>query len=87
MRGQILAFVVLGHVGVIRRCDMIFWEFYGRWRIRRAFCESKECKIWTFIVGVMVIRRILFYLKAVRAVQKTSSNIFLKNKRKLCHIR
>jgi hypothetical protein len=45
---------------VIRRCDMIFGEFYGKWRIRRAFREAKERKIWTFIVGVMVIRRILF---------------------------
>jgi hypothetical protein len=24
------------------------------------FCEAKERKIWTFIVGVMVIIRILF---------------------------
>jgi hypothetical protein len=55
-----LAFAVLGHVAVIRRCDMIFGEFYGRWGIRRAFCEAKERKIWTFIIGVMVIRRILF---------------------------
>jgi hypothetical protein len=30
LRGQILAFAVLGHVAVIRRCDMIFGEFYGR---------------------------------------------------------
>jgi hypothetical protein len=39
---------------------MIFWEFCGREGIRRAFNEAKEIKIWTFIVGVMVIRRILF---------------------------
>jgi hypothetical protein len=45
---------------MIRKCDMIFWEFYGKQGIRRAFCEAKESKIWTFIVGVMVIRRILF---------------------------
>jgi hypothetical protein len=30
MRGQILAFVGFGHVALIRRCDMIFWEFYSR---------------------------------------------------------
>jgi hypothetical protein len=30
MRGQILAFALFGHVVVIRRCDVIFWEFYGR---------------------------------------------------------
>jgi hypothetical protein len=28
-----------------------------------------------------------FHLRVVRAAQKTSSNIFLKNKRKLCHVR
>jgi hypothetical protein len=28
-----------------------------------------------------------FHLKAMQAAQKTSSNIFLKNKRKLCHVR
>jgi hypothetical protein len=49
-----------GHVAVISRCDMIFWEFDGKEGIRRAFCEAKECKVWTFIVGVMVIRGILF---------------------------
>jgi hypothetical protein len=59
-RGQILAFAGFGHVPMIRRCDMIFWEFYSREGIRRAFCEAKECKILTFIVGVMVIKRILF---------------------------
>jgi hypothetical protein len=45
---------------MIRRCDMIFWEFYIKQGIRRAFREAKERKIWTFIVGVMVIRGILF---------------------------
>jgi predicted membrane chloride channel (bestrophin family) len=30
LRGQILAFTVFGHVVVIRRCDMIFGEFYGK---------------------------------------------------------
>jgi hypothetical protein len=30
LRGQILGFAILGHVVVIRRCDMIFWEFYGK---------------------------------------------------------
>jgi hypothetical protein len=29
LRGQILVFVVLGLVVVIRRCDMIFGQFYG----------------------------------------------------------
>ena len=29
-RSQILAFVVLGHVVVMRRCNMIFEEFYSR---------------------------------------------------------
>jgi hypothetical protein len=28
-----------------------------------------------------------FHLRAIRAAQKTSSNIFLKHKRKLCHAR
>jgi hypothetical protein len=27
LRRQILAFALFGHVVVIRRCDMIFWEF------------------------------------------------------------
>jgi hypothetical protein len=54
-----LAFAGFGHVVVIRRCDMIFWEFYSKQGIRRAFYEVKERKIWTFIVGVMVIKRIL----------------------------
>jgi hypothetical protein len=49
-----------GHVDVIRRCGMIFWEFYGKYGIIRAFCEAKERKIWTFILGVMVIRGSLF---------------------------
>jgi hypothetical protein len=39
---------------------MISWKFYGRYGIRRAFYEAKEFKIWTFIVGIMVIKRILF---------------------------
>jgi hypothetical protein len=30
LRGQILAFAGFGHVAMIRRCDMIFWEFYSR---------------------------------------------------------
>jgi hypothetical protein len=30
LRGQILAFVGFGHIAVIRRCDMIFWEIYSR---------------------------------------------------------
>jgi hypothetical protein len=55
-----MAFVVLGRFLLIRRCDMIFWEFCGEKGIRRAFCKAKERKIWTFIVGVMVIRIILF---------------------------
>jgi hypothetical protein len=49
-----------GQVPVIRRCGMIFWEFYGKLGIIRAFREAKKRKIWTFIVGVMVIRGILF---------------------------
>jgi hypothetical protein len=28
-----------------------------------------------------------FHLRAVWAAQKTSSNIFLKNKNKLCHVK
>jgi hypothetical protein len=39
---------------------MSIWKFYGKQGIRRAFCKAKERKIWTFIVGVMVIRGILF---------------------------
>jgi hypothetical protein len=58
----------------------------GPLRVKRAFCEVKERKIWTFIVGVMVIKE-FFHLRAVWAMQKTSSNIFLKNKIKLCHVR
>jgi hypothetical protein len=53
-----------GHVVVIRRCDMIFWEFYHKKGIRRAF-----------------------HLRAVWVVKKTSSNIFLENKRKLYHVK
>jgi hypothetical protein len=49
-----------GPVPMIRRCDMILWEFYGKKGIRRAFREAKERKIWTFIVGVMVIKGIIF---------------------------
>jgi hypothetical protein len=30
LRSQILAFALFGHVFMIRRCDMIFWEFYSR---------------------------------------------------------
>jgi hypothetical protein len=55
-----LALPGFGHVAVIRKCDMSFWEFYSTEGIRRACCEAKEQKMWTFIVGVMVIRRILF---------------------------
>jgi hypothetical protein len=33
-----------------------------------------------------VVRRILFHLRAVRAAQKTSSNILKKRKRKLYHV-
>jgi hypothetical protein len=32
-------------------------------------------------------KRNSFHLRARRAAQKTSSNIFLENKRKLCHVR
>jgi hypothetical protein len=39
---------------------MIFGKFHGMSGIRRAFCEVKERKIWTFIVRNMVIRRIHF---------------------------
>jgi hypothetical protein len=60
LRGQILVFAGFGHVAIIRRCDMIFGEFYSRLGIRSAFYEAKERKIWTFIVGVMVIKGILF---------------------------
>jgi hypothetical protein len=60
LRGQILAFAVFRHVAVIRRCDMIFGEFYTRLGIRRAFYEAKEHRIWTFFVGVVVIKRIIF---------------------------
>jgi hypothetical protein len=49
--------------------------------------KLKNTRLGTFIVGVMVIRRILFHLRAVWAAQKTSSNIFLQIKRKLCHAR
>jgi hypothetical protein len=38
----------------------VFGSFMVTREIRRAFCEAKERKIWTFIVGVMVIRGILF---------------------------
>jgi hypothetical protein len=37
-----------------------FLKILYREGIRRAFCEAKEYKIWTFVVGVMVIRGILF---------------------------
>jgi hypothetical protein len=40
---------------------MSFWKFYGKEGIRRAFREAKERKIWTFIVGVMVIKGILSF--------------------------
>jgi hypothetical protein len=37
-----------------------FFMYLGNFLCRRAFHEAKEGKIWTFIVGVMVIRGILF---------------------------
>jgi hypothetical protein len=37
-----------------------FFNFLCRQGIRRAFCKAKERKIWTFIVGVMVIKGIFF---------------------------
>jgi hypothetical protein len=40
---------------------MIFWEFYGKKGIRRAFCEANERKICTFIVRIMVITGILSF--------------------------
>jgi hypothetical protein len=52
--------------------------------MRRALREAKERKIWTFIVGVMVLRGIVSF-EGNGGSTKTSSNIFLKNKRKLCH--
>jgi hypothetical protein len=50
------------------------------------FCEVKERKIWTFIVGVMVIRRILFSWQSGQQ-KKLLQIFFLKNQRKLCHVR
>ena len=85
-RDQILAFVVLRHVVVIRRCDMILGEFYGKWRIRRAFYEAKEHKIWTLLWELWWSKN-SFHVRAMRATQKTSSNIFLENKKELCHAR
>jgi hypothetical protein len=57
-----------------------FWEFYGKQGIRRAFCESKECKIWTFIVGVMVIRGIVFIRRQCGQHKKLLLIIFEKIK-------
>jgi hypothetical protein len=37
-----------------------FLNFFGGWEIQRAFQQAITRKIWTFIVGVMVIEGILF---------------------------
>jgi hypothetical protein len=49
-----------GHTTMIPICHWIFWNFFGRWEIQKAFQQAITCKIWTFIVGVMVISGILF---------------------------
>jgi hypothetical protein len=49
-----------GHTTMIPICHWIFKNFFGRWEIQRAFQQAITGKIWTFIVGLMVIRGILF---------------------------
>jgi hypothetical protein len=57
---------------------MIFWEFYGEYGIRRAFYEAKECKIWTSIVGVIMIKGILIIEGKVGNTKNFFKYIFRK---------
>jgi hypothetical protein len=54
-----------GHVAVLKRCDIIFWEFYVKYGIRRAFREDLDlyCRSYGD-------QRNYFHLRAVQAVQK-----------------
>jgi hypothetical protein len=45
------------------RCDMRFWKSYSSRELEfgRAFREAIGCKIWTFIVGV-VVNKIIYFI-------------------------
>jgi hypothetical protein len=49
-----------GHTTTIPICNWIILSFFGVWEIQRAFLQAITRKIWSFIVGVMVIKGILF---------------------------
>jgi hypothetical protein len=76
-----------GYTTTIPICHWIFWNFFGRWEIQRAFQQAITREILDFYCRNYGDQRNSFHLRAVRAAQKTSSNIFLGNKRKLYHVR
>jgi hypothetical protein len=69
-----------GHTITIPICNWIFWNFFGGWEIQRAFQQAITRKIWTFIVGVMVIRGILFIWGQCRHHKKLLQILFKKIK-------
>jgi hypothetical protein len=48
-----------GHTTTIPICNWIFEKINRGWEIQGAFQQAITRKIWTFIVGVMVIKGIL----------------------------
>jgi hypothetical protein len=69
-----------GHTSTIPICHWIFWNFFGRWEIQKAFQQAITRKIWTFNVGVMVIRGILFIWRQSGQYKKLPQIFFLKIK-------
>jgi hypothetical protein len=70
-----------GHTTTIPICHWIFWNFFSRWEIQRAFQQAITCKIWTFIVGIMVIRGILFIWGQSEQYKKLLQMFFYKMKK------
>ena len=76
-----------GHTTTIPICNWIFWNFFGGWETQRAF-QQAITQDFDLYCRSYDDQRNSFHLRAQRATQKTwTSNNFLENKRKLCHVR
>jgi hypothetical protein len=76
-----------GHTTMIPICNWIFWNFFGGWEIQSAFQISHSMQDLDLYCRSYGNEKDSFHLRTGRAVQKSSSNIFLENKRELCHVR
>jgi hypothetical protein len=69
-----------GHTTTIPIGNWIFWNIFDGWEIQRAFQQAITRKIWTFTVGVMVIKGILFIWGQCGQYKKLLQIIFFKIK-------